>query len=160
MRDAQQRIAELEAQNQALTALVNEQAEQILALRGLVDRFAELAGVPAETKRRGRPRKEKDVVKSPEPKKKGRPSNIPTFLMPVVLKILITYARSGFSTKKSVDAAFDDLWDLFDDPERSQWLRKEMTRKPKGKGFNGTTIGIAKTKWLNSVRELLKNDHD
>ena len=165
MNDARQRIDELEAENQSLIALVNEQAEQILALRGMVDKFAELANVSTEPKRRGRPRKTKDLVwlRDHQPKQKGRPSNIPESLMPIVLYLVaihIAQSQKKFPIKDAVNAAFDTLWDLFEDEDRRSWLRKEMTREYAKKRIDERTKRrIAKEKWLISVRERIKKEY-
>jgi hypothetical protein len=164
MNDALQSIDELEAENQSLLALVNEQAEQILALRDMVDRFAELANVSTEPKRRGRPRKRKDLVwlRDPPPKQKGRPSNIPEFLMPIVLDLVaihIAQSQKKFPIKDAVNAAFDTLWDLFEDEDRRSWLREEMTREYAKKRIDERTKRrIAKEKWLISVRERIQKE--
>lgn len=172
--DADSRISTLDAENERLRALVEEQAGQIQALRALVDRFADLSqelpkkGEPHRAGP-GRPTKRRDLLDlwrevHPLPKRpRGRRSNIPPALMERVLDLVamhLVQSEKKYPLKEAVDAVIDLVWDSGNTPEERLRIRRWMTEEYKKTSFNeSSTIRNAKQRWLTGVREKLKKEY-
>jgi hypothetical protein len=159
MSDAQQRIEELEAENQKLIALAEEQAKLIQEMKALVEGFAALAGCQTAPEVKGlawlamQPQ-------LPQPKRRGRPKTIPEAMSFKVGMTIGSYLREGKSLTKSVYATVDCLWDLCDDPQERLSMRRLMTGEFNKKVFNEiSTKRKVKIRWLRSIQRMYSKIH-
>lgn len=156
MKDEQPRIEELEAENQKLRALVEEQANLIQDLKALADGFTALAGFQTIPE-------VKDLAwlaRQPQPKRRGRPKTIPGAISFKAYIAVGRYLQEGKSLTKSVDAAVDYLWDLYDDPQERLSMRRLMTGEFNKKVFNETsTKRKVKIRWLRSFQRMESEIH-